>query len=115
MTDEKGIPHYSIIDKILWHGKRVWFEVCVILGIFSLIYFIPANYLTSDNPKLGIISLFISKFLFVSAGAVHAHIMRKLFFPYIKFDQVSQNGFSMKGLLVVVLYGVVIFGWTRGG
>jgi hypothetical protein len=115
MTDESGVEHYSFGSKIAFHSKRVWFEFFSLLSIFSLIYFTPVSYLTSDNPKLGIISLFISKFLFVSAGTLHAHIIRKLFFPYIKFDKVSQNGFSMKGLLVVVLYGVVIFSWARGG
>lgn len=115
MTDEQGKEHYSFREKVLWHGKRVWFELLSLFSVFSLIYFTPASYLTTNNPKLGIISLFISKFLFVSAGVLHAHIIRKLFFPYIKFDQVSQNGFSMKGLLVVVLYGIVIFSWCRGG
>lgn len=115
MTDEIGHDHYSLKNKVTFHAKRVWFEVFSLFSIFCLIYTIPTSYLTSNNPKLGIISLFISKFLFVSAGGLHAHIMRKLFFPYIKFDQVSQNGFSMKGLLIVVLYAVVIIGWTRGG
>lgn len=115
MADNQETKQYSFKEKVVWQSKRVWFESIALLSIFSLIYFTPSAYLTSGNPKLGIISLFLSKFLFVSAGILHAHIIRKLFFPYIQFDKVSQNGFSMKGLLVVVLYGIVIFSWARGG
>jgi len=115
MDNQVEIQKFSFIEKITWHAKRVWFEVLALISIFCLIYFTPTTYLTSQNPKLGIISLFISKFLFVSAGALHAHIIRKLFFPYINFEQQSPNGITMKGLLVVVIYGVVIFGWARGG
>ena len=112
---KKSQEEYTLLEKIRWNIKRVGFEVFAILSIFGLIYFTPASYITSDNPKLGIISLFISKFLFVSAGVLHAHIIRKLFFPYINFDQTSQNGLTSKGLLVIVIYAVVIFAWARGG
>lgn len=106
-------PKYTMTQNILWNLKRIWFELFALFSIASVIYFTPSSYLTSDNPKLGIISLFVSKFLFVSAGALHAHAIRKWFFPYIKFDKEQQ--LTSNALLVIVIYAIVIFSWARGG
>jgi len=113
MSDQNQKETYTLRENISWNLKRLGFELFVIFTIFSLIFFVPSDFLTSGNPKLGIISLFISKFLFVSAGALHAHLIRKLFFPYINFDK--EEGLTSNAVLVIAIYVMVIFAWSRGG
>jgi hypothetical protein len=52
------------------------------------------------------------KGLLVSAGVVHAHIVRKLIFPYIDFHKSKD---LMHKAVVIGLYLVIIFAWSRGG
>jgi len=102
--------------KIINVLRRTWFELLSILSIFFLIYFIPTDYITNSdviNPKLGLLSLFFSKFLFISMGILHATITRKVLFPYINFKE--EKGLTSNAIMVIVLYAIIIFGWVRGG
>jgi hypothetical protein len=99
---------------------RLKFEIFSLLIIFSSLYFIPNTDIPTDgsNPqtaeivKFGLIWLFATKFLLVSAGIVHAHISRKILFSYIKFrceKEWSNNA------IIIALYVVIIWAWATGG
>ena len=62
--------------------------------------------------KMGLLSIFMSKLIFVSAGIVHAHISRKLIFPYIKFADEKD---WTNNLMIIAWYITIIFAWSRGG
>lgn len=54
----------------------------------------------------------VFKALLVNAGALHAHLMRKAFFPYIDF---ANEGEALNKAMVIALYVTVIFSYARGG
>lgn len=54
----------------------------------------------------------VFKALLVNAGALHAHLMRKAFFPYIDF---ARDGDALNKIMVIALYVTVIFSYARGG
>jgi hypothetical protein len=78
----------------------------VLVGILAAIFFLPA-------PETGLVSLAIAKLMFVSAGILHAHITRKIMWPYINFN--DGNGNTIQKVMVVVWYAVIIWAWARGG
>lgn len=91
--------------------SRVGFDVFALISIILLMFFMPADFLPVEA-KAGLVSIFITKFILVSAAVVHAHITRKLLFPYIDFsheEDLSNN------LMIIAWYVIIIFGWTRGG
>jgi hypothetical protein len=99
---------------------RLKFDILSLLIIFGLLYFIPDSQIPTDgsNPqtaeivKFGLLWLFATKFLLVSAGIIHAHITRKILFKYIKFrceKEWSNNA------MIIALYLIIIYGWTHGG
>lgn len=91
--------------------SRVGFDVFALITIILLMFFMPADFLPVEA-KAGLVSIFITKFILVSAAVVHAHITRKLLFPYIDF---SEEKDLSNNLMIVAWYVIIIFGWTRGG
>jgi hypothetical protein len=93
------------MKKIIFQLKRVAFDLCMlaIVGIFLFIF-------SKDTQGAG--QMFLFKALLVSAGFLHAHIIRKLAFPYIDFNKTKD---AQQKWLVIAIYVVVILGWTRGG
>jgi hypothetical protein len=89
-----------------WNLKRVYIDIGVLLGIVAAIFFLPA-------PETGLVSLAIAKLMFVSAGILHAHITRKIMWPYIDFN--SEKTEMIQKVMVVVWYAVIIWAWARGG
>ena len=93
------------MSKIIFQLKRVTFDICLltIVGI-SLFFF------SKDTQGAG--QMFLFKALLVSAGFLHAHIIRKLAFPYIDFAKTED---TMQKWLVIAIYVSIIFAWSRGG
>lgn len=87
----------------LYQLKRVAFDI-VILTTFLVLLFM-------SSPTGGF-QLVLFKGLLVSAGVIHAHIVRKLLFPYIDFSKTKD---VQQKLMVIVIYAVIIFAWSRGG
>lgn len=88
-----------------WNLKRVYVDTLVLIGIIVAIVFFPA-------PESGLIALGLAKLMFISAGILHAHITRKIMWPYIDFNKDAD---LMQKVMVVVWYAVIIWGWARGG
>ena len=92
--------------------KNFWFNVKrTYLDTLALVLIIVGiNYL----PPLesGIMTLALAKLLFVSAGILHAHITRKIMWPYIDFNKDTD---LVKKVMIIAWYVVIILGWTRGG
>jgi len=90
---------------------RISFDIIVLIIIGLIIFFLSDDFIPIES-KIGLFSIFITKFLLVSAAIVHAHITRKLLFPYINFSaekELSNN------LMIIAWYVIVIFAWSRGG
>jgi hypothetical protein len=99
------------MKKFLRKASRVGFDALALITIVLLMLFIPNDFLPVEA-KAGLVSIFVTKFILVSAAVVHAHITRKLLFPYIDFsheEDLSNN------LMIIAWYVIIIFGWTRGG
>lgn len=88
-----------------WRFKRIGVESIILAAIGALLFF--TGLIT--NPAL---SLFLFKALLVSGGIIHAHIIRKFFFPYIDFKESTD---PYHKLLVIVIYAVVVMAWASGG
>jgi len=99
------------MKKFLRKASRVGFDALALITIVLLMLFIP-NDLLPVEAKAGLVSIFVTKFILVSAAVIHAHITRKLLFPYIDFSQEKELS---NNLMVIAWYVIVIFGWTRGG
>lgn len=91
--------------------SRVWFDILSLLLVFLTAFFLP-DWLFPVDAKMGFITLFLVKFFSVSAGIIHAHISRKLIFPYIKFS--TEETWS-NNLMIIAWYVVIIFAWAKGG
>lgn len=91
--------------------KRVWVDVVALFTVALLMIFVPSDFLPVEA-KAGLVSLFITKFILVSAAIIHAHITRKLLFPYINFSQEKEIS---NNVMVIVWYVIIIFAWSRGG
>ena len=97
--------------KIMENFKRIGVDTFALITIVLLMIFVPNDFLPVEA-KAGLVSLFVIKFILVSAAIVHAHITRKLLFPYIDFSQEKELS---NNLMVIAWYVIVIFGWSRGG
>ena len=100
-----------MIMEFLRKFKRVGFDALTLLAITLFMIFVPTKFLPVEA-KAGLFSIFVTKFILVSAAVIHAHITRKLLFPYIDFsheEDLSNN------LMIIAWYVIIIFGWTRGG
>ena len=89
-----------------WNLKRTWIDALVLVLIIIGINFLPP-------PESGVVTLALAKLLFVSAGILHAHITRKVMWPYIDFN--GEKTDMWQKIMVIVWSGVIILGWTRGG
>ena len=99
------------IYTFLWNLHRVIWDVSALIIIFLTALLVP-SYIFPEMAKIGLLSIFISKFIFVSAGIIHAHISRKLLFPYIDFS--SETDWT-NNLMIIAWYITIIFAWSRGG
>jgi len=97
--------------KIIENLKRIGLDVIALITIVLLMIFVPVDFFPVEA-KAGLLSLFITKFILVSAAIVHAHISRKVLFPYIDFGK--EKDWS-NNVMIIALYVIIIFGWTRGG
>ena len=97
--------------KLLENLKRIGLDVIALATVILLLIFVPVDFLPVAA-KANLVSLFFTKFILVSAAIIHAHITRKLLFPYIKFA--AEKEWS-NNAMVIAWYVIVIFGWTRGG
>lgn len=97
--------------KLLDDLKRIGLDIGVLLVIALLMIFVPSSFLPIEA-KANLVSLFFTKFILVSAGVVHAHITRKFLFPYIDF---SKEEDLTNNIMIIAIYVVVIFAWSRGG
>ncbi len=93
------------MNKIIFQLKRVVFDICL-LAIVGMVLFI----FSKDTQGAG--QMFLFKALLVSAGFLHAHIIRKLAFPYIDFNKTKD---IQQKWLVIAIYVSIIFAWSRGG
>jgi len=107
MSDKKDEAKISKFDFI----KRISIDALMLLGVFLIAFFAP-DVILPATAKLGLISIFFSKLVFVSAGIIHAHISRKIIFPYINFA--LEKDWS-NNLLIIAWYVTIIFAWARGG
>ena len=90
-----------------WYNvKRTWIDTLVLIAIILGINYLPP-------PESGVVTLALAKLMFVSAGILHAHITRKIMWPYIDFNNKETD--LWQKAMVIVWYGVIILGWTRGG
>lgn len=114
---------YKIYDWVLWYAvmigtglKRTWLELSFLVGIALFLFFSPSTWFFADA-KMGLLNLGLSKLLFVSAGALHAHVSRKLFFPYLDLGKLIKGKKErMSGVIFLTMwYGLIIFAWARGG
>ena len=95
----------------LYELKRVTLDVVALVIVFLIAFFMPDT-LMPELAKVGLLSIFMSKLIFVSAGIIHAHISRKLLFPYIDF---SKDEDWTNNLMIIAWYIVIIMSWARGG
>ena len=86
--------------------KRILFDLFLFAGIFLTLFLLPGH---SERQGL---ELFLYKMLLVSAGFLHAHIIRKIAFPYIDF---RTSKIAAHKAMVIVLYTIIIFSYARGG
>jgi hypothetical protein len=93
-----------------FNAKRISFDLFVLLFVFFLIYFVEKG--IAPEAKIGFISLFLSKWVFISGGIIAAHISRKMIFPYIDFN--NETDPIMK-IFIIVWYAVIIGSFARGG
>ncbi|MCK9439438.1 hypothetical protein M0Q39_05260 [Patescibacteria group bacterium] len=97
--------------KLLSNLKRISLDIIAVISIVLLVVFIPYN-LFPIEAKLGLLSIFITKFILVSAAVIHAHITRKLLFPYIDFKQETNLS---NNIMIITWYAMIIFAFSRGG
>ena len=111
--------------------KRTWLELLILVimfivaSILSMAIFpyglaeeMVGRYLQLTWVKklmvanAGLFSLSLTKIICISAGILHAHVSRKLIFPYIDFKEETKWD---NNLMIIVWYAIIIWGWVRGG
>lgn len=85
--------------------RRVSFDLILFTGLIVALFLLP-------TPERQGLELLMFKAIQVSAGFLHAHIMRKLAFPTVNWY--DDNRAWLKGM-VIALYVIVIFSYARGG
>jgi hypothetical protein len=91
--------------------KRVLWDISWIIFLLIIAYFAPSRLFPAEA-KIGFFSLFFSKFIFINAGIISAHVSRELVFPYIHF---SEEKDPIRKIMIVVWYGVIIYAFAHGG
>jgi uncharacterized membrane protein YjdF len=94
------------------HAKRLSFDLFVLLFVFALIYYVGGHYVPVEA-KIGFISLFLSKWIFISGGIIAAHISRIMLFPYIDFSNKETE--PIMKIFLICWYSVIIAMFARGG
>lgn len=100
-----------MMKNFIWQVKRVGLDVVALITILLLLIFVPFDFFPVEA-KVGLLSLVITKFILVSAAVVHAHVTRKLLFPYIHF---SEEKDLTNNIMIIAWYVIIIFAWSRGG
>jgi len=95
------------IKNIFEGSQRVIFDIIALFSLVALLYFSPYA-----EARVFLMNLFVTKMFVVSAGILHAHISRKLLFPYIHFSK--EEDWS-NNLMIIVWYIIIIMAWARGG
>jgi len=98
----------DLLSRLKWQFSRLWFDILILLGIFWLLLYGPF----AEVGPTYLSNVILAKVLLLSAAVTHAHITRELLFPYIKF---SEDQSWSNNLMVIALYVMFIFGYTRGG
>lgn len=98
-------------NNFIFNFRRVWVDVISLIAVFLLAWFLPEA-LMPELAKMGLLSIFMSKLIFVSAGIIHAHISRKLLWSYIAFSNEKE---WTNNLMIIAWYVVIISAWARGG
>ena len=94
-----------------FNTKRISFDLLALVSVLLLAYFAPTS-LVPIEAKMGFLSLLLSKAIFVSAGIIHAHIVRKLLFPYVDLNKTTDNIIKA---FIGALYICIIWAYARGG
>ncbi len=79
----------------------------IVFGVLFITYF--TGFYKHFEPPVQLVSL---KMLLVSMGFVHCHMIRKIAFGKVDWDEKS---FTPKKLLIIVLYAVFIYAYAQGG
>jgi hypothetical protein len=93
---------------LTWTLSRIWFDVLILMGILWLLLYGPFDI----SGAVYLSNVILPKVILLSLATVHAHITRKLLFPYIYFDK--ETSWS-NNLMVIAIYVMFIFGYSRGG
>lgn len=96
------------IESMLWNTKRISFS----LGFLILMFLLALWMSTSMSGMTNVLGLWLSKAIFISSGIIHAHISRRLMWPYINFNTEKNWG---NNAMIIAWYVVIIWGWARGG
>jgi len=96
----------QIINDILFNLKRISFDIILWL-LLIIIYAFDVSALT---PAL---QLLFFKTLLVSMAFIHAHILRKLAFGTVKWENGEEDKF--KKILIISLYVIIIYAYAKGG
>lgn len=87
--------------------KRLKFDLFLLLGMMGLAFFF-SDFVANS----GLLSLWITKAICITTGIFHAHISRKMLFPYIDFKTETRWD---NNAMIIVWYTMIIFAWARGG
>lgn len=96
-------------DQIYWTLGRIWFELLILVSLIGIILISPY----SQEGRVFLLNTFIGKAFLVSCGILHAHISRKLIFPYIDFN--DKKTLWAQNIMVIIWYAIIITAWARGG
>jgi hypothetical protein len=99
------------MNKAIRALKRVSSELIILAGMVLLGFFFSA-FVFNTIAGLEALGSLASVAVRVSCGILHAHISRKLLFPYIDFEN-DENWAN--NLLIILWYPVIIISWARGG
>jgi hypothetical protein len=75
----------NILNTVWQRLRRVLFEIVLLTLIGGVLFLLPV-----EIKKQGL-ELFLFKVLLFSASQIHAHLTRKLIFPYINFRSSAQK------------------------
>ena len=100
-----------MLKRFIANSRRVAPDLGVLISIIIMLAIIPAR-LVPVEAQAGLLSLFLTKLILISAGIVHAHLSRKWVFPYIDF---KEEAVWSNNLMIIAWYVVIIWGWARGG
>ena len=95
--------------KFWFRLKRVITEVVLIALCGTLVLFLP------KEAQYGIVSLFITKTVFVVIGILVAHSSRKFAFPYMDLQKMLDDHHWAGVVFLAVWYFVIIWAFAVGG